>query len=161
MTNEFPSSKVIKPDERVGVLLVHGVGEQLQFQHLVEVCHNIRCALNTNDSIGQLQTEVLVKTKSEGAYGAKNQTWSAYKAPITFRCTSRLGHITDIEFHEVWWADLGEPTTFATVFDFWFWGTSLWSSRRYKENLQVDNAERMRPPSATPSTDRSAQPPPH
>ena len=159
MKNEFPGSEEIKPDERIGLLLVHGVGEQRQFQHLAEVCHHIKYVLNTDDIIGKLQTEVLVKTKSDGAYGAKNQTWSADKAPITLRVLDRLERIIDIEFHEVWWADLGEPTTFKTVFHFWLWGTSLWSRRRYIENLRVDNAGRMRLPSATPSTDGSSQPP--
>jgi hypothetical protein len=159
VTNESPSPKVIKPDERVGILLVHGIGEQCQFEHLLEICRHVSRTLTIDVSQGRLETQILVKTKPEGAYASKAQTWSAHKAPITIRTRNRVGFITDIEFHEVWWADLGEPSTFATVLDFWFWGTSLWSRQRYIENLQVDNKGRMRLPSATPNKNGSPQPP--
>lgn len=145
----------IKPDERIGILLVHGIGEQRQFEHLLEVARNLCQAIKADRSMGTLETEITVQTRPEGAYRATEQTWSAHKAPIILRVRNQLGFTTDFEFHEVWWADLGEPSTLKTIFTFWFWGLSLWISRRYTENLQIDNLkERMYPPHL-PGTDQA------
>jgi hypothetical protein len=157
MLDRIPPSKAISPKERVGILLVHGIGEQRQFEHLLEVTRNMCRAMEADRTQGTLETEIILKTKPEGAYASNTQTWSAEKAPIILRVRNKLGFVREFEFHEVWWADLAEPSTFTTLMDFWFWGTSLWSRRRYTENLQIENTNRMRLPTSMP--ERSGEPP--
>ena len=85
-----------------------------------------------------MQIRVEIKTSSDSSYAASHQTWSGDGVPVKVFVKDPLGAITELNFHEVWWADLGEPTTIKTVLNFWFWGLSLWTNQGYFKNLLID-----------------------
>ncbi|GET40236.1 hypothetical protein [Microseira wollei] len=120
---------------RVGVLVVHGIGKQKQFEHLICIVRNIAQALKNDNSQGSLDVQMTIRTCANAAFGAAQKTWAAdTKAPVVVTVKDQLGDITQLEFHEVWWADLGEPTTLGTLWAFWYWGLSLWTIRGYFEH---------------------------
>lgn len=112
--------------EKVGVLLVHGIGEQSQFEHLEAEVRNIVTALQK--STGETQTiQVVINSFPSAAFGAKQETWQdGGRAPVMVEVYDHE-KVTEIYFHQVWWADLDEPTTLWTDIRFWLWGLSLWT----------------------------------
>jgi hypothetical protein len=112
--------------EKVGVLLVHGIGEQCQFEHLEGEARNIVTALKK--SLGETQTiQVEVNSFPAAAFGAKQETWhDGGRAPVMVEVYDDK-KLTQIYFHQVWWADLDEPTNLWSEIRFWLWGLSLWT----------------------------------
>lgn len=129
---------------RVGVLLVHGIGEQRQFEHLEEVVRNIASVLQADS---ELSVDICVRVNRDAAYGAEQQTWRAEEiAPVQVEIVDRNGRVTELEFKEVWWADLDEPISWGTILSFWGWSLSLWSKRQYRVLRYGKGQEDMRPP---------------
>lgn len=118
---------------RVGVLLVHGIGEQRRFEHLEGEVRSIAAALEAEPSVRQARVEV--RTSPTAAYAAEQQTWRAEDvAPVMVEVTDCKGVVTEIHFREVWWADLDEPATLWTQIRFWGWGLSMWTIRGHLES---------------------------
>jgi hypothetical protein len=126
-----------KPD-RVGIVLVHGIGEQRQFEHLEEVVRNIAADLQNDEYLSSIQVNVQVS--KDGAYRAEHQTWRAEGiATAIIEVVDILNKTTKLEFREVWWADLDESNSLAAFLDFWSWGLSLWSKPKY-DRLNIGTA---------------------
>jgi len=138
--------------EKVGVLLVHGIGEQTRFEHLESEVRNIAVALACQGD-GNRSVRVDLRTTNDAAYGAEQQTWRGEgMAPVMVEVTELDAErtptkVTEIEFHEVWWADLDEPATLRTRIRFWLWALSMWTIRP-KIGSRLPGFERMRPPSS-------------
>ncbi len=116
-----------KPEiEKVGVLLVHGIGEQCQFEHLEGEARNIVTALKK--SLGETQTiQVQINSFPAAAFNAQQETWQdGGRAPVMVEVYDDQ-KVTQIYFHQVWWADLDEPTNLWSEIRFWLWGLSLWT----------------------------------
>jgi virulence-associated protein VagC len=146
---------------RVGVMLVHGIGEQCQFEHLEEVVRNITADLQADPYLRS--TQVSVKVSKDAAYGAKHQTWKGEGvSTATIEIIDILNKITQLEFKEVWWADIDEPNSIRAFVDFWLWGLSLWSKPPY-DNLQAGLTENdMRLPGrASDENEKSLLPEPN
>jgi hypothetical protein len=137
---------------RIGVLLVHGIGEQHRFEHLKTEARNIaraiRAQLDPEDSV-----RVVVRTSLNTSEDADQEIWKAEnEAPVFIEIQEGSGQdrkVTEIHFDEVWWADLDEPTTIPTAISFWCWGLSLWTNNGYKEVKKEDlplHRPKMRPP---------------
>ena len=131
---------------KVGILLVHGIGEQRRFQHLENEVRNIASALR--DAPDTERVRVAVHGSRTAAYAAEQQTWEADEAaPVFIEVTDKANAVTELHFHEVWWADLDEPATFWVRLRFWLWGLSMWSLRAYAQNRQPGyERNRMRLP---------------
>lgn len=118
--------------QRVGVLVVHGIGEQCQFEHLEEVIRNVASALQADSSI--LSAQVNINISKDAPYRAKQQTWRAEgTATAIIEVISTDGRQTNLEFREVWWSDLDEPNSIKTFLSFWGWGLSLWTKPKYDQ----------------------------
>ena len=129
---------------RVGVLLVHGIGEQGRFQHLESEVRHIAAAMSNEANVKS--SRVVVRHSRDGAYGAQQATWrSDDVAPVTIEVIDKNDNVTDIDFREVWWADLDEPSTPINQIRFWAWVLSVWSTRGYMESTQPGYHEWMRP----------------
>lgn len=127
---------------RVGVLLVHGIGEQRRFEHLEGEVRHIAAALKADDRVRS--SRVVIHTSPTAAFAAEHQTWRAEDvAPVMVEVTRDGGEVTEIHFREVWWADLDEPATLWTQIKFWSWGLSMWSLRGH---LKSGYGKWMRPP---------------
>lgn len=93
----------------------------------------------------------MVRTASDAPYGSKQLTWCGEKeAPVYIEimdATNGFKQVTEICFHEVWWADLDEPTNLNTFIRFWWWGLSLWAEKWEDfSNLEGGDGDRVRPP---------------
>jgi hypothetical protein len=119
--------------QKVGLLLVHGIGEQRRFEHLSNEVRQLVLALQ--DKVGdEKRVSVQARTSRDGAYGAEHETWLAERdAPIRIDVHDNTRHV-QICVHEVWWADLDEQTTLRSQVRFWLWGLSLWLVKRFDKS---------------------------
>ena len=133
---------------RIGILVVHGIGEQRQFEHLEEVVRNIASALQADSSLDSVHVNVNVS--GDAPYRAEQQTWRGEGiATAIIEVIDEHQKRTNLEFREVWWSDLDEPSSFQTFLSFWGWGLSLWTKPPYDEPI-VGTAEKdMRLPGRT------------
>jgi len=131
--------------ERIGVLLVHGVGEQKRFQHLNAEVAAIVTALrqNSGDDDGQNRVRVRVATRPDSPFLDDNETWRGDGPTVSVDLyesgpSSTLVHTKTIDFHEIWWADLDETperhgfwATIRWYIQFWYWGLTQWAAKPY------------------------------
>ena len=129
---------------RVGILLVHGVGEQGRFEHLDGVVRNIAQALKEVETVQQVHVEL--RASANGPLAAQQIAWVANDdAPVVIEVAQKTEqglHITELHFSEAWWADLDEPITLGNFLSFVRWGLSLWTKPRYVEN-PLEGAKQM------------------
>ncbi len=142
-----------KEPRRVGVLLVHGIGEQRQFEHLESEARNIISSLQEMAKENQnLTVRVTVNSKTEGVFGSSQEIWSAWEpAPlmvevIETKDNNQDREVTQIHFHQVWWSDLDEPSSLLTQLRFWLWGLSLWTIKGKFDSISFGEKERMEAP---------------
>lgn len=142
---------------RVGILLVHGIGEQCQFEHLEEVVRNIASALKADPNLASVQININVS--GDAPYRAKQQTWRGEGiSTAIIEVIDKNNKQTNLEFREVWWSDLDEPDSIKTFLSFWAWGLSLWTKPAYDEK-KVGTAETdMRLPGRTPDNEKGLLP---
>ncbi len=135
-------------DERIGIILVHGIGEQRRFQHL---SHEVRDLLEVLDSDENIRTSVDTRTTRDSSYLAENETWLAEtEAPvridISFVAGELSGQRKSIFVHEVWWADLENKVTLLNRVKFWFWGLGMWNAKRFHDTILPGAKAGMRQP---------------
>lgn len=107
--------------ERVGVIVVHGIGEQKRGDHLEEVVRPIVEGLARDDGKRALsQRRVVVHEPYMGDGPARVQVDVGWQ-----NGDGKYG-ITEITFHEVHWADINEPNSIGKGLRFWLWGLSAW-----------------------------------
>ena len=141
-------SQESKP-HRVGILVVHGIGEQRQFEHLEEVVRNISFALQVDSNLDSVQVNVNVS--GDAPYCSEQQTWRGERtATAIIEVIDKSQKRTNLEFREVWWSDLDEPSSFQTFLSFWSWGLSLWTKPRYDEKKVGTANKDMRLPGRNP-----------
>src|ERR1700684_1195483 len=97
-----------KKVERVGVIIVHGIGEQKRFEFLEGETRKIVDAIIEKYDAYQRRPEVTPVLKTGGAdqfLGAQENWVSHPNAPLHV-LAELPDRIVDIAFHEVWWADI-------------------------------------------------------
>lgn len=115
----------------IGILFVHGIGEQRQFQALQGLADSFMKAL-ANQQTRKLKINLQINKLSSGPLGAEQQTWDdSSQAPIIIHIKDVLGQDIYIHLREVWWADIDPPNNLGKVLRFWQWGLSLWSTRGF------------------------------
>ncbi|MBD2072030.1 hypothetical protein H6F93_31675 [Leptolyngbya sp. FACHB-671] len=134
-------SREDKP-QRVGILVVHGIGEQCQFEHLEEVVRNIASALQADSKQADSNidsVQVNINISKDAPYRANQQTWRGEGAATAIiEVVDKNDQQTNLEFREVWWSDLDEPNSFKTFRSFWAWGLSLWTKPRYDQRTDTE-----------------------
>lgn len=113
------------PPERIGVVVVHGIGEQKRFEHLDAQVREIVRGLVARTHGGE-PSKFTVEIFGGGfaSFGAEQDTWASgdqATARVVFR-DAGAEKILHIYFHEVWWADVNEPFSLAKQVRFWMWG---------------------------------------
>lgn len=113
--------------ERVGLLFVHGIGEQKRFEHLRssvrQLAELIRCS--------ELDVQVSVVDRTADWPQAPGQPSLDGPAPITLTVVDQQGR-RQYECHEVWWADLGKRNSLGVTLAFWLWGLGQWAAPFYR-----------------------------
>lgn len=137
--------------ERVGVLVVHGIGEQRRFEHLEEQTKKIALAIiGRQDRTGkptQFTFEIAAATGA-ATYQSEQDSWVGGRFPAVralVRHGDNLEHETHLHFHEVWWADVNEAPTLCKQIRFWGWGLAMWSIPG-RRNTNVAGEESIRLP---------------
>src|SRR5688572_20958761 len=123
--------------ERIGVLFIHGIGEQKTFEHLESEVRNLLLAIRqqVGEDEGKARVTLQVKTTQDSVYLSDRETWRAENgAPVIIDINYADGRRNQsLEFREVWWADLDEPNSIWNAIAFWFWGLSLWARPVFKD----------------------------
>jgi hypothetical protein len=114
-----------KTVERVGVLVVHGIGEQRRFEHLESEARKIINAILA--IYGRRRCDVtvtLASGESDSFHGDQSSWVSGADAPL-HALVDFNDKVVDVAFHEVWWADVNERLTLGKQVRFWLWGLSV------------------------------------
>ncbi|MDJ0903975.1 MAG: hypothetical protein QNJ55_34830 [Xenococcus sp. MO_188.B8] len=118
------------PDEiNIGILVVHGIGDQKQFDCLKGVAQSIVDSLQSEINKGYVEVSVDINRAETGTFQSLHPAWQeGEKAPINVRIKPS-GYEKNYNLHlrEVWWADLDRPQHLGKFIKFWFWGLSLWA----------------------------------
>lgn len=112
-------------DERIGVIYVHGIGEQRRFQHLDGEIRPLIDAIRRRPRDPAMSVEIVGGPAS--TLHADQDTWSMQPGAPVRAIVRENGRTTEICFHEVWWADVNEPYSFQKEYSFWLWGLSVWA----------------------------------
>lgn len=102
---------------RIGVILIHGIGDQERHEHVKNVARHF--------------VDIAVHKYSSSAVSVSSEPGYKNKAPVTLHICP-LNSATpkiDIDFHEVWWRDLGDQKSFGRLLKFWFWALSSSGTR--------------------------------
>ena len=123
---------------RVGVLLVHGIGEHRRFEHLEAEARQIVSALEATQAAlpkgVRARVTVEVRASADAGFKDEQQTWLAEgAAPVRVDVLYPSGDLTEIHFREVWWADLDEPALPLNRIRFWSWALSQWALRGHRK----------------------------
>ncbi len=123
--------------DKVGILLVHGIGEQLEQGHLVGEASNIVLALEA-----ALKADAKKNKGRQFTIGVAHHRRDPKRdleardpdAPLVvtvrwFDLKGGLLETKEFHFREAFWADLGEPATLMNNLKFWFWAFSMWAVR--------------------------------
>src|SRR6476469_1181197 len=130
--------------QRVGILVVHGIGEQRQFEHLEEVVRNIASALQVDPDVASVQININVS--KDAPFLAKQQTWRGEgTATAVVEVIDKSNKQKNLEFREVWWSDLDEPNSIKSFLSFWSWGLSLWTKPRYDRRKDTEYPDKEVP----------------
>ncbi|WP_143738100.1 hypothetical protein [Erythrobacter donghaensis] len=137
--------------ESVGLLFVHGIGEQARWAHLrqsvVELAELLR-------RYGGETASVSVVDRTDHWQRPPGQPRLDDPAPITVSLRYRNQPAQGIDFHchEVWWADLGHRSGLIDSVRFWIWGLGQWGAPIYLDrdasgldSLDKDSPSRPRP----------------
>jgi hypothetical protein len=70
---------------------------------------------------------VEILSGATATFNSDHDTWASGEDP-SVRISVLEGHVsTEINVHEVWWADVNEPYSLAKQIRFWMWGLSIWN----------------------------------
>ncbi|MBX9886026.1 MAG: hypothetical protein K2X68_13755 [Novosphingobium sp.] len=113
--------------ETVGLLFVHGIGQQKRFDHLTGSVSEIAELLRRDG-----HTTCAVIDRTAGWQGAVGEPTATGVAPVTLQ-VERGGRQTTFECHEVYWADLGARDGIVDTIRFWLWGLGQWAAPVYRD----------------------------
>ena len=137
------------PLEKVGVIIVHGIGEQKRFEFLEGETRKIVDAIIAQYAPPQNRravTATLTTATSDAFLGAHSSWAAGTEAPLHVLVDMNGQKIVDIAFHEVWWADINEALTIGKQVRFWAWGLSLPGIATRTERYLNESKTRMRLP---------------
>ena len=147
------------PIERIGVIFIHGIGEQAAFEHLESGAVELVQALRAKEPGKRITASV--NTTSDAIYKADRQTWRGEDcAPVWIDVTDiATGTFQRIELREVWWADLDEEAGWKGFVTFLWWGCTLWARPTYsRPNLDSFKAKLFTPRNSTDVVPASNEP---
>jgi hypothetical protein len=137
--------------QRIGIILVHGIGEQRRFQHLDGQMRDLLRALRGLQHQGSVQqASVDIAPSGAAAFGADQDTWNSGPEPsvsvVVDHTLNGAPERARLQVHEVWWADVNEPYSLAKQVRFWFWGLAMWALPARPHAGGLGTASRVIPP---------------
>jgi hypothetical protein len=136
--------------QRIGLLVVHGIGEQKRFEYLKSIITQFAEILRQRE--GPCRISTVDRTESWKALAGEPELTGDAPMTLSFGAANKQ---VDFECHEVWWADLGAKTGLLDVVAFWIWGLGQWGAPIYQD-LEASgmrrHREKNRPFSVMPSS---------
>ncbi|UAB77833.1 hypothetical protein INR77_13795 [Erythrobacter sp. SCSIO 43205] len=121
---------------RIGLLFVHGIGQQKPWEHLCKSASRFAELLRAHPHKGAI-VSIVDRTREWGdpcaAPPIKSRDEEAHPPPpitIHYRVPDE-GIVIDFECYEVWWADLGKRRGLGEAIKFWLWGLGQWNAPIY------------------------------
>lgn len=134
MTTSEPVRDASHATQRIAVLVVHGVGEQRQYEHLESIAANFHTAL-LRDSGRNAHVEARRGNNRDDI------------SPVVVRWCSADKTNMELHFREVYWADLDEPATLGNWFKLVGWAIAMPGVRRFSDSWYDSGAwPEMGPP---------------
>ena len=121
--------------ERVGLLVVHGIGQQQRFETAAALTRALAGTLGARelqralDGAGATNFDIFDRTSERTAEELDCPSPDAADSPYEILAQGLDGAQTHVHVHEVWWADLGDSNTLTEQFRFWVWALGQWLAR--------------------------------
>ena len=97
----------VTPRKRIGILVIHGVGEQTQFEHLEAIAGGLFKALSQDQAA---KPQIQIRRGDQVPLHSTTESWRNAPAIVSW-WSQDTGRWIDACFHEVTWADLDMPST--------------------------------------------------
>ena len=107
--------------KRIGILVVHGVGEQTRFEHLEEIASNLYKALAKDP---QRKVHVQIRRGDQVSRHSPMESWREMPALVRWWCPAAQEWV-EAHVREVHWADLDMPPTLENWLQFVGWALSV------------------------------------
>jgi len=134
------------PPQSIGIVLVHGIGEQRRFEHISDEVKRLVAALS---AMPETKVSVEIRTTQDSEAGAENESWRAEgSAPVKIHVAQGSRRFC-LSVHEVWWADLDDKDTLWNRLRFWFWGLGFWGVKKFDDS-SLPGAQDMQAPEFPP-----------
>ena len=114
-------------EQRIGVLLVHGIGSNTPNQFLVDQTRKIVAAMGEQVAAISVLHEPPVGDKVPDRYVVDYKANRVQVEVKTKASRTEAARTLHIGFNEVYWAALGEKPTLVNHVIFWFWALSMWA----------------------------------
>ena len=117
-------------ETNIGILVVHGIGDQKQFDCLREIANDIVEYFQSEIDKGYVEVSVDINQADIGTFKETYPSWeNGKKPPINVRIRP-TGYEKNYNLHlrEVWWADIDRYQEKFKFSKFWLWGLSLWAT---------------------------------
>jgi hypothetical protein len=124
--------------KRIGLLFVHGIGEQERFEHLTGSVREL--AELMLGAILDSSVSVIDRTRDWDLKPGVPDPDKRAQMTLTLRTPDK--HYA-YECNEVWWADLGTRSGMLDSITFWLWGLGQWAAPIYQE---LDGAQMSKRP---------------
>lgn len=115
---------------RVGVIVVHGVGEQRRFELLEAIASNLYRALRRDRSRRGAYIELRRAGAAERG-GTVDSSWRLPPAVVGWRAPDDTQ--MEVVLREVYWADLDLPDSWRGTFKLWGWALGIAGVRFYTD----------------------------
>lgn len=107
--------------KRIGILVIHGVGEQTRFEFLEAVAGNLFKALSQDPA---RKPQIQIRRGDRAPLHAPTESWQDAPAIVSWWSQETQRWI-DAHFHEVTWADLDMPDSLSNWLRFVGWGLAM------------------------------------
>ena len=107
--------------KRIGILVIHGVGEQTRFEYLEAIAGNLFKALSQDPS---RKPQIQIRRGAQAPLHAPTESWQNAPAIVSWWSQETQRWI-DAHFHEVIWADLDMPDSVSNWLRFVGWGLAM------------------------------------
>jgi hypothetical protein len=116
--------------EEIGLLLVHGMGEQKEQEHLLGAAKELASFVAATP--GVIRVSVVDDRKG-----------SRSVIVDSIRRRDGVSNRTRLHLQEVWWADLGISGGLWEQAKFWLWGLGQWAARTIRKGDRTRNTEKL------------------
>lgn len=107
--------------KRIGILVVHGIGEQTRFEHLEAIAGNLFKALSQDPA---RKPQIQIRRGDQAPLHSPTESWLNVPVIVSW-WSEEMQRWIDAHFHEVTWADLDMPDSLPNWVRLVGWGLAM------------------------------------